>query len=109
MMKRPKSAPLAEILAPTGRQAQTVRGFVSLLGSKGGRRSNRQTVTLTSAVTRSPSKVGPPQDAAMCKPSGVPAFCGERRAAVSMPPATFAIRQIVLEALFHVFLCDNVL
>jgi hypothetical protein len=36
LMKRPKGATLAEIMAATGWQAHTVRGFVSILGSKGG-------------------------------------------------------------------------
>jgi hypothetical protein len=36
MMRRPKGATLAEIMAATGWQAHTVRGFVSLLGNKGG-------------------------------------------------------------------------
>jgi uncharacterized membrane-anchored protein len=36
MMKRAKGATLAEIMAVTKWQAHTVRGFVSLLGSKGG-------------------------------------------------------------------------
>lgn len=36
MMKRAKGATLAEIMATTGWQAHTVRGFVSILGSKGG-------------------------------------------------------------------------
>jgi uncharacterized protein DUF3489 len=36
MMKRAKGATLAEIMAATEWQAQTVRGFVSILGSKGG-------------------------------------------------------------------------
>jgi Protein of unknown function (DUF3489) len=35
-MKRAKGATSAEIMAATGWQAHTVRGFVSLLGSKGG-------------------------------------------------------------------------
>jgi len=35
MMKRAKGATLAEIMAATGWQAHTVRGFVSILGSKG--------------------------------------------------------------------------
>jgi hypothetical protein len=36
MMKRAKGATLAEIMAATKWQAHTVRGFVSILGSKGG-------------------------------------------------------------------------
>src|SRR5260370_1173865 len=36
MMKRAKGATLAEIMAATSWQAHTVRGFVSILGSKGG-------------------------------------------------------------------------
>ena len=36
MMKRAKGATLAEIMETTGWQPHTVRGFVSLLGSKGG-------------------------------------------------------------------------
>jgi len=35
-MKRAKGATLAEIMKATGWQAHTIRGFVSLLGSKGG-------------------------------------------------------------------------
>ncbi len=35
-MKRAKGATLAEIMGATGWQAHTVRGFVSILGSKGG-------------------------------------------------------------------------
>jgi hypothetical protein len=38
MMKRPKGATLAEIVEATGWQNHTVRGFVSILGSKGGQR-----------------------------------------------------------------------
>jgi Protein of unknown function (DUF3489) len=38
MMKRPKGATLAEIMQVTGWQAHTVRGFVSILASKGGER-----------------------------------------------------------------------
>ena len=36
MMKRSKGVSLAEIVAATGWQKHTVRGFVSILGSKGG-------------------------------------------------------------------------
>jgi hypothetical protein len=36
MMKRAKGATLTEIMETTGWQKHTVRGFVSLLGSKGG-------------------------------------------------------------------------
>ena len=36
MMKRAKGATLAEIVEATGWQKHTVRGFVSILGSKGG-------------------------------------------------------------------------
>src|SRR5713226_6743508 len=36
MMKRAKGVTLAEIMKATGWQAHTVRGFVSILGSKGG-------------------------------------------------------------------------
>jgi len=36
MMKRAKGATLAETIEATGWQAHTVRGFVSILGSKGG-------------------------------------------------------------------------
>ena len=36
MMKRPKGATLAEIMQATGWLAHTTRGFVSILGSKGG-------------------------------------------------------------------------
>lgn len=36
MMKRSKGATLAEIMAATGWQKHTVRGFVSILGGKGG-------------------------------------------------------------------------
>jgi hypothetical protein len=36
MMKRAKGATLSEIMKATGWQPHTVRGFVSILGSKGG-------------------------------------------------------------------------
>ena len=36
MMKRVKGVTLAEIMEATGWQKHTVRGFVSILGSKGG-------------------------------------------------------------------------
>jgi hypothetical protein len=36
LMKRTKGATLAEIMKATGWQPHTVRGFVSILGSKGG-------------------------------------------------------------------------
>jgi len=36
LMKRARGATLAEIVAVTGWQKHTVRGFVSILGSKGG-------------------------------------------------------------------------
>ena len=36
MLKRAKGATLAEIMKATGWQPHTVRGFVSILGSKGG-------------------------------------------------------------------------
>jgi hypothetical protein len=36
MMKRAKGATLAEIMKATGWQPHTVRGFVSILGGKGG-------------------------------------------------------------------------
>ncbi|HEY7334110.1 MAG TPA: DUF3489 domain-containing protein [Bryobacteraceae bacterium] len=36
LMKRPKGVTLAEIMEATGWQKHTVRGFVSILGSKGG-------------------------------------------------------------------------
>ena len=36
MIKKPSGATLAEIMEATGWQAHTVRGFISLLGSKGG-------------------------------------------------------------------------
>jgi uncharacterized membrane protein len=38
MMKRAKGATMAEIIEATGWQKHTVRGFVSILGSKGGQK-----------------------------------------------------------------------
>jgi hypothetical protein len=38
MMKRAKGVTLAEIVTATGWQNHTVRGFVSILGSKGGQK-----------------------------------------------------------------------
>ena len=38
IMKRAKGVTLAEIMEATGWQAHTVRGFVSILGSKGGQK-----------------------------------------------------------------------
>jgi hypothetical protein len=38
LMKRAKGVTLAEIVEATGWQRHTVRGFVSILGSKGGQK-----------------------------------------------------------------------
>lgn len=38
-MKRPKGVTLAEIMEATGWKKHTVRGFVSILGSKGGKKA----------------------------------------------------------------------
>lgn len=53
MMKRAKGATLHEIMEMTGWQKHTVRGFVSILGSKGGQRTQKG-----SAATASRSKPG---------------------------------------------------
>jgi len=39
MMKRAKAVTLAEIMETMGWQARTVRGFVSILGSNGGEKT----------------------------------------------------------------------
>ncbi|MDP9112071.1 MAG: DUF3489 domain-containing protein [Acidobacteriota bacterium] len=41
MMRRARGATLADIMDATGWQKHTVRGFVSILGSKNGHKSNR--------------------------------------------------------------------
>jgi hypothetical protein len=38
LMKRAKGATLAEIMKVTGWETHTIRGFVSILGSKGGQK-----------------------------------------------------------------------
>src|ERR1700688_3336917 len=53
MMKRAKGATLAEIMAVTKWQAHTVRGFVSILGSRAERRSNRPRTLGANGRTRS--------------------------------------------------------
>jgi hypothetical protein len=55
LIKRAKGATLAEIMAPTGWQAHTVRGFVSILGSKGREKIESSKVPQASARTRWPS------------------------------------------------------
>ena len=42
LMKRAKGATPAEIMKATGWQRRTVRGFISVLGKKAARRSNRR-------------------------------------------------------------------
>lgn len=42
-MKRARGATLAEIVAATGWQEHTVRGFVSIFGSKGGEKIDSST------------------------------------------------------------------
>jgi hypothetical protein len=46
MMKRAKGVTLAEILEATGWLAHTVRGFVSILGSKGGQKGRHCILSL---------------------------------------------------------------
>ena len=55
MMKRAKGATLAEIIEATGWQAHTVRGFVSILGSRVARRWSLPRTLPGSARTASPS------------------------------------------------------
>lgn len=55
MMKRAKGATLAEIVEATGWQKHTVRGFVSILGSKAARRSHPRRTPQGNASTKSPS------------------------------------------------------
>jgi hypothetical protein len=57
MMKRAKGATLAEIMAATDWQPDTVRGFVRILGSKGGRRSSRPRTPRVGGPTRLRSKL----------------------------------------------------
>src|SRR5438046_61317 len=56
MMKRAKGATLTEIMAATKWQAHTIRGFVSILGSKGGRRSSPLRAPTANGHTRSRNK-----------------------------------------------------
>jgi len=55
MMKRAKGATLAEIVAATGWQKHTVRGFVSILGSKGGQQIESSRTPPGTAATESQS------------------------------------------------------
>ena len=54
MMKRANGATLPEIMKGTGWQPHTVRGLISILGSKKGRRSSRPRKTRASG----PHKIG---------------------------------------------------
>ncbi len=56
MMKRAKGATLAEIMEATGWQKHTVRGFVSILGSKGGQKIESSKNAAGSAATASRSR-----------------------------------------------------
>ena len=53
MMKRAKSAKLAEIMEATGWQKHTVRGFVSFWVARAGRRSSRPRTPPGNGRTRS--------------------------------------------------------
>ena len=57
MMKRSTGATLAEIVEATGWQKHTVRGFVSILGSKGGQQieSSKNAAGERPSVIREPS------------------------------------------------------
>src|ERR1700730_7800677 len=60
MMKRAKGATLAEIMEVTGWQAHTVRGFVSILGSKGGENvesTKNATGERTYRIAKSPQRI----------------------------------------------------
>jgi hypothetical protein len=57
LMKRAKGATLPEIMKATGWQPHTVRGFVSILSSKGGRRSTRPGMRRANGRTRSGNSV----------------------------------------------------
>ena len=59
MMKRAKGATLAEIMTATGWQPHTVRGFVSILGSKGGEKIESSKSAPGSARTTSQSSPQP--------------------------------------------------
>src|SRR5690242_17270198 len=58
MMKRTKGATLAEIVEATGWQKHTVRGFVSILGKKGGEKIESSKNAAGTGSTKSPSKLG---------------------------------------------------
>ncbi len=60
MMQRAKGATLDEIVKATGWQRHTVRGFVSILGSKEARRSNLPRTLRVSERTKSRSSRRPP-------------------------------------------------
>jgi hypothetical protein len=71
MMKRTKGVTLDEIMEATGWQKHTVRGFVSILGSKAVRRSNPPRMPPGSAriASRSNQLRTPNSNAALgCKP-----------------------------------------